>query len=1175
MLKALLYYWRTNLAVLLGCAVATAVLTGALVVGDSVKASLRSLALERLGDIDYAVVAPHLFRQQLAEDLASQEAFRRDFQRVAPALFMDGTAVHADSQSRASGVNVYGIDGRFQEFFGAEWDFTQQEGQFSPSVILNETLARELDASTGDAVLLSFQQLSDIHPETLLGGKDPDEVVERIRLQVKRIVPDRGLGRFGLRPNQNLPRNAFVALEVLQERLDQPGRANALVLQASPGQARQQPGGGEEAGGPPDFTALAGALDSAARLEDYGLKLTRHDRYASLESRQFVLSRRLSDAAVGAAQEVGLQTQPILSYLANKIEVDGRMLPYSTVTAIDAGHAAYQAERGPFGRWTTVDWKHAKPLEAGHIYLNTWAAEDLGASVGDEVRLTYYQVGQGDQLSEETVTLTLAGILRISELAADRNLVAEYPGIADADNMAEWNPTFPVDLSLIREKDEEYWDRYRSLPKAFLSLAQGQRLWTTRFGDLTAVRVALPPEEWSETPPDVQSGAGESPADGLQGQEDGSDWPALRAYRQALTERLNPESFGFSIQPVRHTALQASSGATDFGQLFLGFSFFLIISSALLVGLLFRLGAEQRAPEVGTLLAVGYTPGKVQQRFLAEGLVLAVLGGFLGLAGALGYAWLMLAGLRTWWVEAIGSPFLNLHVGYLSLGIGFAVSLLVVVLSIWQAVRRMSKLPAPALLRGVTSIHKQKGPSLSAKLTAAIFLLLAVLLLAASFFAQGMAATGMFFGVGACLLISGLGFFAIWCRTTYRSTVLGGGASQKIALPLALRNTSRAPGRSLLSASLVAVACFMIVAVGAFHQDFGEEVLEMDSGAGGFPLLARSDVPIHRNLNDQEALFDLGFADPQLDLMEEATVYAFRLRPGEDASCLNLYKPQRPRLLGVPDSLIRRGGFSFQATAESDGSSPENPWTLLEQDLGDDVVPAFADANSATWILKVPLGGEIPLQDEEGNSIRLKIVGLLQTSIFQSELLISEEHFLQRFPSRDGHQYFLIEAPSEGTEDISQAMESALAPYGFDATTSRQKLADFHAVQNTYLSTFQTLGGLGLLLGTIGLAVILTRNVLERRKELATLRAFGFRPGFLGRVIFNETAFLLVLGLGLGTLSALLAVAPQAITHAHSIPWISLLMTLAAIFAVGLLASTAAVRQALKTPLLPALKEDR
>ena len=66
--------------------------------------------------------------------------------------------------------------------------------------------------------------------------------------------------------------------------------------------------------------------------------------------------------------------------------------------------------------------------------------------------------------------------------------------------------------------------------------------------------------------------------------------------------------------------------------------------------------------------------------------------------------------------------------------------------------------------------------------------------------------------------------------------------------------------------------------------------------------------------------------------------------------------------------------------------------------------------------------------------------------------------------------------------------------FGGDATSTAERLARFHRVENTYLSTFQTLGGLGLLLGTVGLATVLLRNVLERRRELALLAAVGYRP---------------------------------------------------------------------------------
>ena len=102
----------------------------------------------------------------------------------------------------------------------------------------------------------------------------------------------------------------------------------------------------------------------------------------------------------------------------------------------------------------------------------------------------------------------------------------------------------------------------------------------------------------------------------------------------------------------------------------------------------------------------------------------------------------------------------------------------------------------------------------------------------------------------------------------------------------------------------------------------------------------------------------------------------------------------------------------------------------------------------------------------------------------------------------------------------------------------------FQAVENTYLATFQTLGGLGLLLGTFGLAVILVRNVLERVAELATLRALGYPRSALGWIVFTENALVLVVGLLLGTVAALVAVAPHLASGGALVPWLGLAATL-------------------------------
>jgi len=262
----------------------------------------------------------------------------------------------------------------------------------------------------------------------------------------------------------------------------------------------------------------------------------------------------------------------------------------------------------------------------------------------------------------------------------------------------------------------------------------------------------------------------------------------------------------------------------------------------------------------------------------------------------------------------------------------------------------------------------------------------------------------------------------------------------------------------------------------------------------------------------------------------------------------------------------------FQKTVEL----PEDettPWSLLDVELEPGVIPAIADYNSAMWIMHLGLGEDLEIEDDTGETIRLRMVGLLQTSILQSEVLISEANFLERFPGRSGYAYFLIDAPPEARPRVARLLESKLGPFGFDTTTARDKLAGYQVVEHTYLSTFQLLGGLGLLLGTLGLGLVLVRNLIERRGELATLRAFGFRRARLAWLVLAENAFLLSVGMLTGSIAAIVAVLPRLATI--HVPWASLGATLGVILAAGLLSSVVAVAGALRVPLLPALKTER
>jgi ABC-type lipoprotein release transport system permease subunit len=1119
LLRTLTHHWRVNTAVLLGAAVATAVLAGALLVGDSVRGSLRDLTLDRLGDVDWALASDSFFREDLAADLEARPGFAEAFRGAAPAILVRGSAGHGEDGTRASNVSILGIDERFSGVFGAAPppDFARAPGQVFPSVVVNDALRRELGAEVGDPVLLAFGRWSEVPRETLMGEKDPAAVTGSLRLTLRAVLPDRGPGRFGLAASQQTPLNAFVDLQTLQRALDLRGRVNAIVVA----------GGATDAEGPERF------LHEAIAIEDLGLAIERRRDHLAVESREFVLRPALDEAAGAALSELGLPFVRTQSYLANALRAGDRLLPYSLVAALDPD------PRFDWSALLLTDGTPAPAPAADGILLNAWAAEDLGAARGDEVEMAYWVVGSGEDLTEKRAVFRVEGVVALRGLGADRELTPDYPGIQEADDISAWDPPIPVDLDLIRPKDETYWDDFGAAPKAFVSSETGRRLWSTRFGATTAVRFP------------ALDGAGPE--------------ETARLAREALRRRLDPQAAGFRFRAVKREGLESAAGATDFAGLFASFSFFLIVSAALLVGLLFRLGVERRAGEIGLLLAVGYRVARVRRRLLGEGALLAATGGLLGLAAGVAYAGALMAALRTIWLPAVGSSELHLHVTASSLAIGWAGAVIVVLASVWVSVRRIVRVPPPRLLAGEHAPQATRGTGRLSAWLAYGALALAAALAGYALATQALQSPGLAFGTGSLLLVAGLAFFSRWCRGSRHRAVAG-------LAGMASRNSSWNPGRSALSVALVACASFMIVVVEVFRTDTTRDLAAKTSGSGGFALVAESEVPLHQDLERREDRFDLGFSGAESEKLDGVDIYAARVLPGDDASCLNLYRPGKPAVLGLPEDFVARGGFTFQQVLDPPPGAAD-PWTVLDRELDGGAIPAVADWSSATWILHKKLGEDIVLQDEAGRPLRLRLVGLLDASIFRSEVLISERDFVERFPSRTGDAYFLIDAPPDRAPEVSRLLEERLASHGLDVTTTQSKIADYEAVQNTYLSTFQVLGGLGLLLGTLGLGIVLVRNVIERRGELATLRAFGFRRSRLAFLVLAENAFLLAVGVTLGTVAAGAAVAPGL--AARDLPWPSLAATLLLVLLAGLLSSVAGVLGTLRVPLLPALKAER
>ena len=175
------HYWRMNLLLALGIAAATAVLTGALVVGDSMRSSLRELALDRLGGIDEIIVADGFFRRELASELSDTEAFKRNYDHAEPVILFPGSTVEigdefadegAPGLRRANSVAVFGISKSFWQL-GA--DSLNPKNISGRQVIINRALADKLNVDVNEpgseALTLRIPKPGQLPSDSALGKK--------------------------------------------------------------------------------------------------------------------------------------------------------------------------------------------------------------------------------------------------------------------------------------------------------------------------------------------------------------------------------------------------------------------------------------------------------------------------------------------------------------------------------------------------------------------------------------------------------------------------------------------------------------------------------------------------------------------------------------------------------------------------------------------------------------------------------------------------------------------------------------------------------------------------------------------------------------------------------------------------------------------------------------------
>ncbi len=1080
LLRSLRFHWRSHLGVLLGATLATVILVGALAVGDSMRFSLEAKAYSRLGGTEFAIANPaRFFRTELATEVFNKLSpnVPRESSTASAVLRLRGSIASVDGQRRVNRVQVLAFEPRFRQGD----DFT-----------INERLASQLEWKNGESVVIRIEKPSELPRDAPLSTSDDFIVAARVE-----IAGVRG-GNLSLEVNQVPPSMISVPLEWLQKQMGLEGRANLILLTQNTKQ---------------DITLAKAneALRKAWQLADAELELRALSGGRGLELRT---KRVFLDPPVGeAVLKKFPEARGVLTYFVNELRKGDKSTPYSMVAAM-----APQAG-------TPV----SPEMADNEIILNNWLAEDLDAKIGDDISLKYFVVGPNRKLEEQVAIFLVKAIVPID--AADQDLMPQYPGLEDAESCRDWDAGIPIDFKKIRPKDEEYWKQYRGTPKAFVTLAAGQKLWSNRFGNLTAIRF---------------------PANNV----------AREVLEQKIRDALDPAWFGLTFQPVREQALKAAREGQDFGQLFLGLSFFLIIATLLLMGLLFAFGLEQRTEEIGTLLALGWTARRVRRVLLLEGLALALVGGLLGTGAGLLYTKAVLWGLTTIWRDAVRTTELWFHAEPTTLLIGGGAGFLIAWFVIWLGVRRMTKQPARALLSGSGSeftlqrgSNQTKTPNTAKGFLVAFFSgLIAIVVIVRGQFTGGLEVS--FFIGGALLLVTGLAI----CWILLSRQVSASGVPN--LTQVGARASSRRRGRSLAAVAMLACGIFLVIAVGANRHEARKRLVSW---------YIETTIPITDNLRDLDSYkrFNLRTRD---DVGIEVPQYNFvslRLHEGDEASCLNLNRAQQPRLLGINPAM-------FRSEKIVEDKSFSNLLSFLNRKEEDNAVPAIGDEATVRWALGKRVGDAVPYTDEHGKKFLIRIVGVFPNSVFQGSLLISENNFSKKFPSESGYRVFLVDfvAPLAGDIFFQSELSGALRDYGAEVQTIDDRLAQFQSVENTYLSIFQALGGLGLLLGSVGLGVVVLRNVLERRSELAILRAVGFSKRSLRWMVLSEHCLLLILGLATGVLAAAVAVFPALRSTWSGVPYGSLALTIAGLLASGVVWIWLATLAALRGNLLRALRKE-
>ena len=1078
--RSIKFYKKPVLYQILIIALLSAVITGSLLTGRSVRTSLKKSASERLGNTGIMISSGiRYFDASLAERMKDSAKIN-----CTGILEINGYSQSLTSQNGAFNTHIYAVNPDFFTFQGND-SVSIKPGE----VAVNNRLANYLGVKTGDELIIRFNEISDIPADAPFAPAKGTG--KSVVMRVGTILGPNNTGNFSLSISQIMPMNIFMNLSDMDDINGKEAKINRLLIENKN-----------------EFSSIDiyHNLKHVLKPFDIGLSLRVVNKTGECE----LISERvfIDDVIIKEIQNVLPSSAPVITYLGNRFKAGTRSTPYSFVSALPSSI-------------------YPEIAQGDGIIINRWLADDLVVSEGDSIDIFWFFPDSLNKLIESSNKFIVKRIVDMQGIWSDSLLMPDFPGISGSESCSDWDAGVPIKMDDIRRKDEDYWNKFRGTPKAFINYEKGKELWGNNFGPATALRF---PAEISK-----------------------------KEIEDKLNGSLDPDKTGFSVTDLSGESFKAANESVDFSTLFLSLGFFLILASVVLLSLAVTSYFDSKRSQINTFFALGFKNRWIEQLLFLESGLIALIGCLIGAFAGYLVNILITRALNSVWKGAVQTDTLEAFINFVPMLIGFLTTFLIVMVFLIVKTKRHLK----RLNRKEKEIHINYSPRRNF-----------IFLLASSFIAVALFVCSVFlkdqelslcFGAGTVLLIT----LVLLCRQFFIGRIVYNPDNRKTRKGLSRLYYSFYPSHAVTPILFIAAGIFAVFITGANRMNFNGEHLKRSGGTGGYLLWCENTIPVKEDMNAISGRKALGIDNEQL--MKMSFVQAKR-SSGDDASCLNLNHVTAPPILGInPADFISKGSFSFSKSMSQ--KNVENPWKYLNVTSESNTIYGIADQTVLEWGLKIKPGDTLILRAENGQPLNIIIAAGLKSSVFQGYVLIGMDNFMKYYPSISGSSVLLVDGDPGLAGFYKSTLNERLENYGINIELTTARLASFYEVTNTYLSVFGVFGALGMIIGIAGLGFVLLRNYNYRKREFALMLSTGFPVKRIRRIILSEQMLILFAGVTSGVISAVVATLPS-LTNSADIPWLFLGMMVSAIIITGLATLVISVRAVTNESLTTSLKKE-